>query len=246
MNNNRKVIIFFMIGLLVIVAAAVNKELKSNEKIAWFIGPYKDAIIAWDFKDGTARISFYKGKDEDGMSVFTNTYFSIEGKEITEAEYEKLSRKEPLEKTGIPNLAEYDMIFEPHEGYAVAVKNNGSLINQKHYFLNENGEAAFETEFDFAYDFSDGLAVVQFADDQGKWSVIDLNGEIILQTPYRILPFSERLAPFFNRNKQKWGYININGDKVIPEMFEDARCFRDGLAAVKSNEGWGYIKNPLI
>lgn len=246
MKNNRKAIILFMIGLLIIGAAAINKELRSNEKIAWFIGPYKDALIAKDFKDGAACISFYEGVDEDGKPVFTHTYFSVGGKEINKEEFEKLSKTEPLKETEIPNLAEYDIIFDFQEGYAVAVKDNGSIVNQKHYFINENGEAAFGTGFDFAYSFSDGLAVVQFVEDQGKWSVIDSNGEIVLQTPYEIKPFSEGLAPFFNRNKQKWGYIDINGDKVIPEMFEDAGCFQEGLAAVKSKEGWGYIKNPLI
>lgn len=43
-----------------------------------------------------------------------------------------------------------------------------------------------------------------------------------------------------------WGFIDTSAEWVIQPQFEDARLFSNGLAAVKKDNLWGYIANPLI
>ena len=39
----------------------------------------------------------------------------------------------------------------------------------------------------------------------------------------------------------KYGFINKDGEEIIPCKYEDADVFSDGLAKVKSAEGWGFV-----
>jgi len=39
----------------------------------------------------------------------------------------------------------------------------------------------------------------------------------------------------------KYGFINKDGEEIIPCKYEDADAFSDGLARVHSKEGWGFI-----
>ena len=50
--------------------------------------------------------------------------------------------------------------------------------------------------------------------------------------------FSQGLATV---KKLKCGYINTDGNVVIPYEWDDARAFSEGLAAVEKNGKWGFI-----
>lgn len=54
-------------------------------------------------------------------------------------------------------------------------------------------------------------------------------------------PFNSGLMKYELPEKNLYGFINIKGDVVIPTIYEDARAFSDGLAAVCKNNKWGYI-----
>ena len=41
----------------------------------------------------------------------------------------------------------------------------------------------------------------------------------------------------------KWGYLNISGNLVINNIYDAARDFSEGLAAVNYQGKWGYINN---
>ena len=38
-----------------------------------------------------------------------------------------------------------------------------------------------------------------------------------------------------------WGFVNENGEEIIPCKYIDADDFFDGLARVHSKEGWGFV-----
>lgn len=57
---------------------------------------------------------------------------------------------------------------------------------------------------------------------------------------YKLSAFHEGMAAYEKTNG-KWGYIDRSGKGVIPCMYEDARRFSEGLAAVKKNGCYGYI-----
>jgi len=57
---------------------------------------------------------------------------------------------------------------------------------------------------------------------------------------------TEALGGFSNgvaavKKNEKWGYINTDGDVVIPFEYDSALTFSEGLAAVEKNGKWGYI-----
>ena len=40
----------------------------------------------------------------------------------------------------------------------------------------------------------------------------------------------------------KWGFINKEGNEVIPCLFDDAGDFSEGFARVKLGDKWGFIE----
>lgn len=74
----------------------------------------------------------------------------------------------------------------------------------------------------------------------GKFSFVDTSGKCFNQW------FDD--AKFFNHGlgsvklNNKWGFINTNGEVVIPFKFDGAWGFNDiGLAGVRTNKKWGFI-----
>ena len=59
-------------------------------------------------------------------------------------------------------------------------------------------------------------------------------------TDYKLSVFHEGMAAYENTNG-KWGYIDRSGDRIIPCIYDDAKRFSEGLAAVKKGIYWGYI-----
>ncbi|WP_073348060.1 WG repeat-containing protein [Bacteroides congonensis] len=51
---------------------------------------------------------------------------------------------------------------------------------------------------------------------------------------------AQTLIPEQN-GKGKWGYVDLDGKKVIDYKFKEAYPFIDGKAKVKKGEKWGYI-----
>ena len=52
-------------------------------------------------------------------------------------------------------------------------------------------------------------------------------------------PFCEDLAAV--KFDEKWGFINPNGEVVIPFEYDEIQNFQNNLAAVKKSNKWGFI-----
>jgi len=100
--------------------------------------------------------------------------------------------------------------------------------------------------YSFIESFSEDLAMVRTYDK--KTGVIDKAGNVVIapDTKYtRIEKFSEGLAAVKVNNK--WGYIDTEGNEVIPPKYDNALPFSEGLAAVgygklgDSSSKWGFI-----
>lgn len=105
-------------------------------------------------------------------------------------------------------------------------------------YINNGGELVILPQFDYAENFSEGLAVIK---QRGKYGYINTNGEIIVTPQFDTAKnFTERLA--LVQQKGKWGYINTNGEIIIPCQYSNAGSFSEGLAPVqKSYKKYGYI-----
>lgn len=103
-----------------------------------------------------------------------------------------------------------------------------------------------DPQFEFARDFSEGLAAVVL---DGRLGYITAKGEFVIPPKldfdpisiYRegVYQFSDGLARVAIAHR--WGYIDSTGRMVIPPKFDSAENFASGLARVELNHAFGYI-----
>lgn len=127
--------------------------------------------------------------------------------------------------------------YEPPQEYRIATDLFASDFGERWGFVNRAGKLVIPPRYDFAEQFSEGLAHVAEA---GLHGFIDQKGI------YRIHPqfsnarsFSEGLAAVVF--SVRWGYIDRHDRSVINPLFEDCGDFSEGLAAVRWRGRWGYI-----
>ena len=121
-------------------------------------------------------------------------------------------------------------------------------------FINHKGEMVISSEnFNSARDFSEGIAIVNkyFNPGYGLQSylaAIDVNGNELFAIPEeygcqsdfhdgRVLVGTRT----YSQPKKPFGYLNTEGDMVIPAVYEAARDFSEGLAAVSKYGWWGLL-----
>lgn len=88
-------------------------------------------------------------------------------------------------------------------------------LDNKYGFINGKGEMVVPAEYDFASDFSNGLALV----NKGR----------------RVSENIEDYIP------GKYGFIDSTGKLVVPLQYSRAENFNDGMALVEINDKIGFI-----
>lgn len=80
-----------------------------------------------------------------------------------------------------------------------------------------------------------------YAPGTDLYGMINVTGAVVVEPQYEYLDlFSEEgLARFEDHGL--WGFVDENGEEVIPAQYEEANNFSDGLAAVKVDGVWGFI-----
>lgn len=112
---------------------------------------------------------------------------------------------------------------EPAGKHLYLVKSDG-----KWGYIDAEGKLAIEPQFDFAFDFSQGLALV--IHDKTK-SFIDATGKIVFHSP--CLSDVQPFAGGFGRGSigPEFFYFNRQGE-LLPHRFAGTRAFSQGRAAV--------------
>ncbi len=126
--------------------------------------------------------------------------------------------------------------------YSSGVITNGVaavLFNDTWGFVKPDGAVVIPAQYQKAYPFFEGLAVVE---KNNKFGCIDMSGKEIVPITYEETGyyFSEGLLPVYQSGK--WGYINKDNKFIIAATFLDADPFINGLAKVTFPDGkQGYI-----
>jgi hypothetical protein len=93
--------------------------------------------------------------------------------------------------------------------------------------------------FEDAMNFSAGLAAVRVGN---KWRFITHEGKKNFDLEFaKVSDFNEGLAAVQEEENGKFGFIDSFGNYAIRPVFDDARPFSEGLAAVRVNGRWGYV-----
>lgn len=86
-------------------------------------------------------------------------------------------------------------------------------------FTDEQGRMVITPDFTAAYDFSEGLAAIETSVWIERSMYADPAIKLSEKAPQHILA-------------KRWGYINMQGQMVIPPLFDSAQPFQNGLARV--------------
>ena len=109
--------------------------------------------------------------------------------------------------------------------------------NDKYGFIVKTGKIVIPCKYEYADDFSEGLARVKI---NKKYGFIDKTGEEVIPCKYEYADdFSEGLARV--EINKKYGFIDKTGKVVIPCNYDDVNNFSEGLAVVRKDGEYGFI-----
>lgn len=112
-------------------------------------------------------------------------------------------------------------------------------INDKFGCINRQGDIVIEPKWDWILQGHNNQQLL--VEKDSLYGFIDKKGKILIEPKFKdAMIFYERLAAVGNGNK--YGFINIKGDTVIPFIYDDIFLgFSNGLADVTINDSCGYI-----
>ncbi len=130
----------------------------------------------------------------------------------------------------------YDYIWNPYNGY-IKVKNKN-----KYGILTVFGDEVLPVKHKDIKFFTEDGNYVRVCDKRNKWSIVSLKtGEKSHQKYDWIGSMKSQLAPVNIRDK--YAYIDIYGNTVIPFIYDYASSFNYGYALVIEDKDWYFI-NP--
>ncbi|MBI3232982.1 MAG: WG repeat-containing protein, partial [Bacteroidetes bacterium] len=138
-----------------------------------------------------------------------------------------------IDKSGneFPLEVYYDNEFRPNNGVFVGWKNR-----YKRTFYNLNGDRICDTSFLKAEPFEFNVSRVKFYN--GKWGLIDNNGEILVP------PVFDEIKPFVRANhnddKLYYGLFDWNGNVVFPIQYSKLQALPSDYLRLELNNAVGY------
>ncbi len=123
------------------------------------------------------------------------------------------------------------------EGLAVAQNNRYKLG-----YIDREGRMKIDYRFDEAYDFSEGLARVNY---NGKFGYINPEGFYQIPSLYNHAKDVSEGRAFVGDSDVRyvpvWGLIDTTGREILPFQFSDCRNFSEGAACVRDGLRWYFI-----
>jgi hypothetical protein len=146
-----------------------------------------------------------------------------------------------IDKTGETLLPlEFDGVLRFQDGFAAVQR------GERCGFINRAGDLKIPFEYKAVRSFHNGFAAVQRPD--GRWAYIDKRGKTVwLDETGRVKLLGDfhqeyaRVQVTLRDGVVRWGYLTKAFKFRIDPVFEDARDFHNGIAAVKKDGKWGFI-----
>lgn len=145
-------------------------------------------------------------------------------------------------------LSPNEWFFRCYDQYIPERHNYGWIIvNRKgggcNYINSSSGNFLSQTNFLCCTDFNEGFGRVKL--QNGKWNFIDLEGNLLLNTPYDLVhPFHEGFAAVAREGDRLYNFIDLKGNILCPTWYNICDDFKEGFAKVYIyGKGIKFIKN---
>lgn len=119
-------------------------------------------------------------------------------------------------------------VFQKTEGYSGEIR---------YGYLEKSGKILLEPKYVEVYPFINGIG--RFVDEDGKYWLIDKDGQISKRSYDKISEFQDGIARIELNNRV--GYIDVKESLLGGNFFEYGRSFSDGMACIRENNKFGYI-----
>ena len=187
--------------------------------------------------------------DSTGIERIPCLYDKIEPKEkYTEKDSTFVFIIEKDNLTGICNFNHEELIEVKYDGILLFYNSYGFLFkNGKWGIFNKDFQIVTECLYDdisFPNDSSCKYVTVRKGTySHGKYGIIEISsGEIIIPFIYKKLEdYKNEQLILAKNNKDKFGFIDINNNIVIPFEYDDAKNFSEGLAYVAKYKGYATL-----
>src|SRR5262249_30184392 len=132
-----------------------------------------------------------------------------------------------------------------HEGLASV------RLGDKWGFIDKSSKFVIDPNLEYGHVFYEGRSIINITENgQLRHAVIDTSGKPITTQSFEWSGWEYEDGLLNVKINGKWGYIDRDGNFVIPPTFHDALEFSEGVAAVEFSDGknqWGYIdKNGKV
>lgn len=142
-----------------------------------------------------------------------------------------------------------NIVIEPQFTSATVFREGLALVeildeDSRFGFITEDGEFAIKPNYKAATIFSEGISWVISQDSAP--AAINKDGEFIfrLDIANQVRIFKDGLAAFSiinDKNEEKWGFVDKNGEIVIAPQFSMVLYFSEGKCAVSNGDKIGFI-----
>lgn len=110
-------------------------------------------------------------------------------------------------------------------------------------YCDKKGEIKIKAQFDDAYSFAGGIAVVVSRNEESgeyRYGIIDTKGNFTLDYQKQPLYNLGEGLVAFQKDNNKWGMMDKKGKVVLDATYGDIDPFTNGLARVKKFDGYKY------
>lgn len=194
------------------------------------IGYFNDGMLVVEL-DG--RFGYV---DKAGNEIVPPKYYNVNGfsEGMTAVSYENNYTWGFIDESGNEIVSpKYERVENFSNGFAL-------VYNGSYNYIDKIGNVVFGKYY-YATSFSEGLAAVSIFDEEEGiiWNIIDTTGSVVASfSDYgryydAIGPFVEGMAWVLNiGTRGGYGFINTNGEEVIPHIYTEVENFFEGLANV--------------
>lgn len=126
----------------------------------------------------------------------------------------------------------YDELYGFHEGLARVCK------DKKYGFIDKLGNEIIPCKYDDAKDYDKGISVVTLGDKQGA---INRQGDMVISCKYDNINICEDDSLAAASINETSGFIDLEGNVVVPFDYEYCGTFSEGLADVRKNGLIGFV-----